>query len=264
MSYAPLTATLGMLGLMFSLVLNPTPTPSAIWWQPRPATTWQWQLLGDILTEWDVEMYDIDLFDAPQAVIDTLHDNGRVVICYFSAGTHEAWRTDAMKFPPSLLGNDLEAWEGERWLDIRQLDGLAPIIEARLDLAVEKRCDGVEPDNVDAYTHDTGFPLTYTDQLVYNRWLAQQAHARSLSIGLKNDLEQIPDLVNEFDWALNEACFAFDECDLLLRFIHANKAVFGVEYDGNPSDYCPVAVAMGFSWLTKPLDLSDVPPHACK
>jgi hypothetical protein len=28
-------------------------------------------------------------------------------------------------------------------------------------------------------------------------------------------------------------------------------------------DYCPQAVAMGFSWLTKTTDLGDEPPNAC-
>lgn len=53
-------------------------------------------------------------------------------------------------------------------MDIRQLDTLQRIIGARLDLAVEKHCDGIEPDNVDAYNSDSGFPLTGDDQLTYN------------------------------------------------------------------------------------------------
>ena len=34
--------------------------------------------------------------------------------------------------------------------------------------AAQKGFDGVEPDNVDAYTNDSGFPLTAADQLAYN------------------------------------------------------------------------------------------------
>ena len=69
------------------------------------------------------------------------------------------------------------------------------IMQARLDLAVQKRCDGVEPDNVDGYANDTGFDLSSLDQLTYNQWLASEAHTRNLSIGLKNDLDQVPALV---------------------------------------------------------------------
>ncbi|NWF65308.1 MAG: endo alpha-1,4 polygalactosaminidase [Chloroflexi bacterium] len=47
-----------------------------------------------------------------------------------------------------------------------------------------------------------------------------------LSIGLKNDLHQIKDLLPYFDWIVNEECFSFDECDLLLPFVKAVKPVF--------------------------------------
>jgi hypothetical protein len=224
-------------------------------WQPAPGTTWQWQLNQPIDTSYDVQMYDIDLFDTPQAIIDELHTTGRVVICYFSAGSREAWRPDATLFPTVVLGNNLAEWDGEKWLDIRRIDLLGPIMTARLELAVLKGCDGVEPDNVEAYTNNSSFPLTYQDQIAYNRWLATEAHKRGLSVGLKNDLEQIPDLVGNFDWALNEQCFQYNECELLQPFVQAGKAVFGVEYEGNLATFCPKAAAMGYSWLKKNLSL---------
>lgn len=232
-------------------------------WQPEPGTTWQWQLSGDINASWNVDMYDIDLFDAPQEIIDALSADGRVIICYFSAGSWENWRDDADDFPDEILGSTLDGWADERWLDIRQIDLLEPIIAARLDLAVEKGCNGVEPDNVDGWDNDSGFPLTYHDQIVFNTWLAEMAHQRGLSIGLKNDLDQIEDLVEHFDWALNEQCFQYEECHLLLPFIEAGKAVFGVEYEGDADEYCPLASELGFSWLTKTLDLDDEPPNGC-
>jgi hypothetical protein len=236
---------------------TPTPTvsPSPVWWQPVPRTSWQWQLTGEIDTSFDVQMYDIDLFDAPQSTIDQLHTDGRVVICYFSAGSWEDWRPDADQFPDSVLGKPLEGWPGEKWLDIRQLGVLGPIMGARLDLAVQKGCDGVEPDNVDGYANNSGFPLSYQDQLTYNTWIADQAHARGLSVGLKNDLDQVGDLLPYFDWALNEECFSYDECDLLLPFVGADKAVFGVEYELAPAKFCPQANAMNYSFLKKNWDL---------
>ena len=232
-------------------------------WQPEPGTSWQLQLTGEINTSWEVTMYDIDLFDTPQVTIDRLHADGRVVICYFSAGSWEDWRDDAGDFPAVVLGERLAGWEGERWLDIRRIDLLEPIMLARLNHAIEKDCDGVDPDNVDGYANATGFGLTYGDQMEYNVWLAEQAHERGLSIGLKNDVGQIDDLVEHFNWALNEECFQFDECEDLLPFIEAGKAVFGVEYVGDPADYCPRAVEAGFSWLTKTLDLGNEPPGTC-
>jgi len=89
----------------------------------------------------------------------------------------------------------------------------------RMNLAKTKGCDGLEPDNVDGYENDSGFQLTGNNQIAYNTWLAQQAHARNLSIGLKNDIDQVKELVDHFDWALNEQCWEYNECDTLKPFI---------------------------------------------
>jgi hypothetical protein len=225
-------------------------------WRPAPGTSWQWQLTGTIDDSLDVQMYDIDLFEAPQATIDGLRARGVAVICYFSAGSWEEWRDDADDFPTSAIGEPLDGWPGESWLDVRDA-GVRDVMRARLDLAVAKRCDGVEPDNVDGYDNDSGFPLRPADQLDYNRFLAAEAHARGLSIGLKNDLDQVEALLDDFDWALNEECFQWDECGTLAPFIEAGKAVFHVEYGGASlaDEICPQANALDFDSLIKRLDL---------
>jgi hypothetical protein len=226
-----------------------------------PGTTWQWQLTGTIDTTIEVAMYDVDLFDAPDDALATLSAAGRTVICYFSAGSHEDWRSDAGDFPQSAIGDPLDGWPGEHWLDIRDA-GVRTVLAARLDLAASRGCDGVEPDNVDGFANATGFPLTGADQLDFNRWLADEAHARGVSIGLKNDLEQVPDLVERFDWALDEECVSYDECDALTPFIDANKAVFHVEYVDDAAQgqaladtVCPQTAPLGFSTLVKTWDL---------
>jgi hypothetical protein len=147
---------------------------------PAPGTTWQWQLPQTIDTTVDAAMYDIDLFEAPQATIDALHGAGRIVVCYFSAGSYEDDRPDASTIPTSARGNELVGWPGELWLDTRDT-GVRAVMRARLDLAVTKHCDGVEPHNVDGYANSSGFPLSATTQLDYNRFLTDEAHARGLS-----------------------------------------------------------------------------------
>lgn len=225
-------------------------------WAARPGTTWQWQLHGTIDTSFDVQMYDVDLFEAPQAIIDGLHGAGRTVVCYFSAGSREDWRPDAAMFPAGSFGRGLDGWPGETWLDTRS-DAVRAIMKDRLDRAVAKRCDGVEPDNVDGYANNPGFPLTAATQLDYNRFLAREAHARGLSVGLKNDLEQVAALVPDFDWALNEECVKYDECDLLVPFVKAGKAVFHVEYGAETlaQSVCPKTKPLGFSTLIKKVGL---------
>jgi len=234
---------------------TPTETPSVTWWKPTPGTTWQWQLTGNINTTYDVDMYDIDLEKTPQKTIDKLHSKNKKVICYFSAGSYEEFRSDAEDFPEEVLGDTLEGWEDEKWLDVSQIDLLAPIMENRLDLAVEKKCDGVEPDNMDGYDNDSGFNLTYKDQVAYSKWIATEAHKRNLSVGLKNGLKQVKDVISYFDFAVNEQCFEYEECDELQPFIDANKAVFGVEYELDTDEFCDQASEMEFSWLKMDYDL---------
>jgi hypothetical protein len=244
-----------------SIARNSAGSPPG-WWQPPVPTSWQWQLTGlPIDPSFDADMYDIDLFDNEASTVAALHGQGRRVICYISAGSWEDWRPDADQFPASVLGHDYEGWPGEKWLDIRQIDLLAPVMRARLDQCRAKGFDGVEPDNIDGYANDTGFPLTYQDQLEYNIWLAGEAHGRGLSIGLKNDGEQVADLLPYFDWALAEDCFAQDWCGELQPFVAAGKAVFAAEYTDEMSladflsQVCPRAYAMGFAAILKHREL---------
>ena len=235
------------------------------WYKPDFNTSWQWQLSGNINTSYNVELYDIDLFDTNQSTIDNLHNQGKKVICYFSAGSYENWRSDKDKFSSSVLGNNLDGWAGEKWLDITRLDILAPIMNSRLDFAKSKKCDGVEPDNVDGYTNDTGFSLSETDQLNYNKYLAFEAHKRGLSIALKNDLNQIIELEPYFDFAVNEQCHQYNECDKMNPFINANKPVFNAEYnqkyiDNNNSErdnMCSSSISNKLKTLIVPILLDD-------
>jgi len=239
------------------LVLGPPPGAQPAPWRPAPDTTWQWQLTGRVDLSVDAAMYDIDLFDNSADVVRGLHDRGRRAVCYISAGTFERWRPDAAAFPASVLGKPLEDWPGERWLDIRRRAILAPILERRLDLCAAKGFDGVEADNVDGYSNGSGFRLTAADQLAFNRFLARAAHARGLSIGLKNDLEQVPRLEPSFDWALDEQCFQYHECDRLAPFVRARKAVFVAEYELSTASFCPAARAAGLMAMRKRLDLDS-------
>ncbi len=228
---------------------------STVAWIPSPGMSWQWQLEGTIDQSVDAQMFDVDLFDTPAATVASLHAAGRRVVCYVSAGTFENWRPDASQFPAAVKGNTVSGFQDEQWLDIRQLSVLQPILESRMDLCTSKGFDSIELDNVDGYANHTGFPLTAAQQLAFNRALASAAHARNLSVALKNDIDQVQDLVGQFDWALNEQCFEFGECNALAPFTAAGKAVFNVEYNLATSAFCPQAKAMGFSSMRKHLSL---------
>ncbi len=248
---------------------NPNPNPGGVK-KITPGTAWQWQLSGTInetildSTNNPKKLYDIDLYDTPKDTISRLKAKGITVICYFSAGSSEDWRSDFASFPASVQGKALDGWPGEKWLDVRQVETLRGIMGKRMDTAVQKGCDGVEPDNVDGYSNDTGFTISGAQQITYNKMLASEAHKRNLAIALKNDVDQISQLVNDFDFAVNEECYAYDECGGYKAFIDQNKAVLGVEYEGNTSSFCPKANASNYDWLKKGLDLGATPRTACR
>lgn len=232
----------------------PDPVDCPGCYAPALETSWQWQLSHAVDTSIDVEMYDIDGFEATSDLIHDLHADGRKVVCYISAGSWENWRPDADEFPNSVLGRS-NGWPGEKWLDIRKVGILGPIMKARLDMCDAKGFDAVEFDNVDGYQNHTGFRLTGADQLKYDVFLANQARRRGMSAVLKNDLGQITKLLPYFDFALNEQCHQYHECGRLDPFVEAGKAVFGVEYKLEKSEFCPQANAHNFNFLKKKLNL---------
>ena len=253
------------LALLFLALFAPLTlmAQSAAIWRPASQVNWQWQLTGTVDLTIDASIYDIDLFNNDASVVAALHSKGRKAICYVSVGTFEDWRPDAGRFSAAVKGLPLADFPNERWLDIRRLDELKPIMEARFDMCKQKGFDAVEPDNVDAYTNKTGFPLTGQDQIQYNTWLASAAHARGLSVGLKNDLDQVRELEPLFDWALNEQCFQFKECSLMKPFLDAGKAVLQVEYKLDPTKFCNEANTMNINSLRKNLVL-DAPRTPCR
>lgn len=239
------------------------PLTGGNWYRPSVDTTWQWQLIGSINTSYDVGIYDIDLFDTDPAVIATLKGQGRKVICYFSAGSSEDWRSDFGGLEEEDMGEPLDGWDGERWLNVCSTN-VHRIMLARLDLAVTKGCDGVEPDNVDGFANRTGFALKSNDQLAYNRHIANQAHQRGLTVGLKNDGEQAKSLVDYYDFALNEQCHEYAECSELGVFVAHGKPVLNAEYAESPAGaqqrgaaLCAQARLENIRTLVLPLNLDD-------
>ena len=235
------------------------------WWRPTPGTSWQWQVSGALDTSVNASVYDIDLFNTAPAQIAALQAQGRRVVCYFDTAW-EPGRPDSGQLAP-YRGNPVVGWPGQYWLDIRQ-PVVAAVMKARIALAQQKQCDAVEADDVDARNNNPGFPITAADQQGFIRALAAEAHARGLAFALKNDLGEVPQLLGDVDFAVNEECFKFNECGALSPFIAANKAVFHVEY--TPADLaalgasiCPQANALNFDTLIKHLDLG-APRYACR
>ena len=118
---------------------------------------------------------------------------------------------------------------------------------------------GLQRSSVAAHSVDfpIPFPLSAEDQLAYNRMLARITHEAGLAVGLKNDLEQISQLASDFDFAVNEQCFEYDECDLYAPFLSAGKAVLQIEYNLPTTAFCAEANALGLSSIRKRMDLDS-------
>ncbi|KAK7508565.1 hypothetical protein BaRGS_00000131 [Batillaria attramentaria] len=206
-------------------------------WNPHVGTTFQIQY-SQSTTDLSVhaDAFDLDLDDPKlSSYIHTLHSQGKHVICYFSAGTWENYRDDVAGTQHDL-GNTLEDWPDERWWDIRA-SSVRHVITKRLDRAKSMGCDAVDPDNVDGYTPEnrSGLGLTKSDTISFLTWMSDQAHSRGMSIGLKNAIGLIPSVESHFDFAVNEQCLKYNECDAYQRFLDHNKAVFHIEYTTSQS-----------------------------
>ncbi|KAF2223889.1 glycoside hydrolase superfamily [Elsinoe ampelina] len=245
-------------------------------WQPSAGTTWQYVLGHRIKLDHTIEqtsVWIIDLFDTTADDVAELHRRGRKVIAYFSAGSYENWRPDASRFPTSDMGKKLDDWEGEKWIRTSS-PTIREIMTARMDLAVQKGFDGIDPDNVDGYDNKNGLGLTKNDAVDYVLWLAREAHGRGLAVGLKNANDIIPRVIREMQWCVQEQCVQYGDEEEYLPFIRQGKPVFHVEYPkgedtdskrcnnekevtGKQLQKCVRAREMGFSTIIKNINLDQ-------
>ena len=155
-------------------------------------------------------IYDFDGFDNSAATVAALHARGQHVICYIDVGTWENWRSDAHKFPGSVLGND-NGWPGERWLDIRQLRILEPIMTARFQMCRAKRvrCGRARQYGRLGERHRL-LRVTARDQPTTSGW-PERSTRLGMAVFQKNS-EQAATLEPYFDGVIEEQCLQYQEC----------------------------------------------------
>lgn len=232
-----------------------TPQVDPPHWEPRVGESFYIQYNSDIDFTRQVDVYNLDGERTTAAQVKLLRDRGVVSVCYVNAGAFEDWRADKGTFPAEVIGEPLDGWPGENWLDIRRLDVLIPIMSARIQKCADKGFVAVDPDNTDGWQQDTGFPIKPADQIAYQRALAAEAHKRGLAIGLKNNPEQLEQLAPIVDFAVNEQCVELEECDRYRSFLASGKPVYTVEYRGNIADICR-KIPPGMSVIRKDRGLS--------
>jgi len=219
-------------------------------WSPGTAVPihFHWMIGGfttaDILPDQQGQVvYDIDGEGATPSDVATIHAKGAIAVCYVDVGTLEKGRSDYAEFPTSVVGPAVQGWPGENWLLVTATNqsAILSLMHARfVSWCQAKGFDAIEPDNLDGWTNIP--QVTEADNLAYDLAIGSLAHMLQLSIGLKNvmtDLEpsQYPTFLATFDWALNEQCYEYQDCDAYTAagsFIPQGKAVWDVEYNVSP------------------------------
>ncbi len=247
-------------------------------WKPPVGVRWQYQLQPPVdaaITAvpftggapvhpgvFDIDLYDADGVTPAADAVAAVHAQGARAVCYVDAGTWEDWRPDAGAYPVAVRGRG-NGWPGERWIDIRRLDVLVPIIAARVQRCVTAGFDAVEFDNMDGASNHSGFPVSQAQQIEFNRAMAGVAHDNGLAVGLKNDVAQLTQLEPWFEFAVNEQCQQYNECGGYDAWIARAKAVVQVEYTSPLATFCPRAIAAGRSAIRKALALLATPYTPC-
>jgi len=206
-------------------------------WQPAVGTEWQIEIWTQVdtsqsLSPAQASIYDVDLFYHTKDQIAVMKGQGKKIICYFSAGSAEIWRPDYNEFNSSDIGEPLEGWAGERYLNIKS-SAVLEVMKKRIQLAATKGCDAIDPDNMDGYSNGGGgFDLQESDAIKYLQNMAAEAKNNHLATGLKNAQEILPSVLSDIQFAVNEECATegSDGCQEYDDLLAAGKPVFHIEY----------------------------------
>ena len=259
-----------------SISLSTAPVPTA-WAKPHLNSTYQVILQNntEVRAEAGVDVYDIDI-DSSDATFASLLGAGKYIACYFSAGTAEDWRADFGCFNHVLgaqdLGCDLGGpWPNEFWLNTSSIE-VRKIMQTRIQRAQDRGCSAIDPDNIDGYGNQNGIGATEADSIDYIKFLSAEARSRGMGIALKNSLEIVTEVIGEVDFAVNEQCIQYDECDSYLPFwkLSSPLPVFNIEYpphngktwtQANAVKKCKDSEKLGYEYLYT--DLKNYPTVDC-
>lgn len=226
---------------------------ASAYWSPPADVRWTFQNSPTgVPTDQGLSLAIVPLFSASKAQIEKLQNEGISAICTINAGY--VWTTDPDydQFRVSMMGKLVWSDNDPHWIDIRNT-GVRALMQARMTLAKEIGCKGVVTTDMELWYNDTGFYISYGDQLVYNRWLADTAHQIGLSIGMRNAFFQVTDLVGWYDFGLVEDCLNSGDCETYIPFISAGKPVLDIEFNQMSSevDICKAGRELSFNTIIK-------------
>jgi hypothetical protein len=202
--------------IRFSWQVVPLPAPvpchpaagRACWYPPHLAADgrpmrWDWQI-GRVQPlertgRRAVDMYDLDGFLTTAAQVRAITTTWTAstrphprTVCYLDLAW-EDYRPDASPgpggyFPAATLGKVYYGYSQERWVDLRQLDALEPMLRERIGMCARKGFDAVELDDIDSFDppSETGFRLTPGDLQNFLAYAFNEIHRDGMTGLWKN------------------------------------------------------------------------------
>jgi len=198
---------------------------------------WDWQLTGQVDLDREVEMLTLhpDLVSPDQ--LSALTAQGIDTVCHVNVGTLEQGAPDEHAFPTAIVGSQLKDNPQERYLDIRRLHDLVPVITKRFVACKDQGFTAIGPDNLDIYAEDRSFPVNQADAVRYATTLAHVAHGLGLRIAQKNAPNLTDALQPHFDFAISDRCYEKGTCEEFAAYPKANKPAFNAEYTDVDIDF---------------------------
>ena len=184
----------------------PEPCGSDCWYPPHLDRTghpmrWDWQIGRTTPLRRTgrsaVDIYDIDGFLTTQAQVTAIKTGWQAstlahprTVCYLDLAW-EDYRPDATPggaFPAATLGHIYFGFPEERWVDLRQLDALKPMLGERVGMCARKGFDAVELDDIDSFDppSTTGFRLTPGDAQNFLGYAFNLIHRAGMTALWKN------------------------------------------------------------------------------
>ena len=202
----------GATEISFGWRVNPPAPPvacqpaAACWYPPHLDRTgrpmrWDWQIGRTAPLQRTgsnaVDIYDVDGFLTTRAEVTAIKtrwaastlDHPRAV-CYLDLAW-EDYRPDSTPggaFPAAALGHIYFGFPEERWVDLRQLDALKPMLRERVAMCAGKGFDAVELDDIDSFDppSTTGFHLTPGDARNFLAYAFNLIHQSGMTALWKN------------------------------------------------------------------------------
>ncbi|WP_189093243.1 endo alpha-1,4 polygalactosaminidase, partial [Deinococcus ruber] len=142
------------------------------------------------------------------------------------------------------------------------------ILKNRFAMCKSKGFDALEPDNLQNDENVSGGKITTQQQIDFNGWVADAAHAAGLAVFQKNGPDKIllkdrtgAMMVDKFDGILNEQCQEYGECAALAEYPKRGKLALDAEYQGTLD--CATFAALGVNAIKKDLNLTAGTRSAC-